>query len=155
MGQEQHERRIKLADPQETVAILGRNDEHLKIIREHFSGRLLARGDEIVISGQRPDVETLYKLFNELLFLYREGNPVTSHDVGYSIRMLKEGREENLHLMFADTVMVTVRGRHIKPKTLGQPTLSGDYPPKSYHLSGLGRPAPEKLIWLWLWPFVP
>lgn len=120
MPQEQNEKRIKFTDAQETVAILGRNDEHLRIIGEQFTSRLLARGDEIVISGVQAEVDELNRLFNELLFLYREGNPVTTHDVRYSVRMIKEGREENLHQMFADTVLVTARGRHIKPKTLGQ-----------------------------------
>lgn len=114
------ERRIQLSDAQEAVAILGRNDEHLRIIGEQFACRIVARGDEIIISGAAGETAELYKLFHELLFLYRDGNPVTTHDVRYSIKMIKEGRADNLHQMFADTVMVTVRGRHIKPKTLGQ-----------------------------------
>jgi len=116
----EYERRIRLADTQEAVAILGSNDENLGIISEHFSSRLLARGDEVIICGEKNEVDELCRLFDELLFLYREGNPITTHDVRYSIRMLKEGREENLHQMFADTVLVTARGRHVKPKTLGQ-----------------------------------
>jgi phosphate starvation-inducible PhoH-like protein len=114
------ERRIQLNDAQEAVAILGRNDENLRIIGEHFACRIVARGDEIIISGAAGETAELYKLFHELLFLYRDGNPVTTHDVRYSIRMIKEGRADNLHQMFADTVLVTARGRHIKPKTLGQ-----------------------------------
>lgn len=114
------ERRIQLSDAQEAVAILGRNDEHLRIIGEQFACRIVARGDEIIISGAAGETAELYKLFHELLFLYRDGNPVTTHDVRYSIKMIKEGRADNLHQMFADTVMVTARGRHIKPKTLGQ-----------------------------------
>jgi phosphate starvation-inducible PhoH-like protein len=114
------ERRIKLADTQEAVAVLGRNDEYLRIINEQFDIQLLARGDEIVINGAKKEADELYRLFNELLFLYRAGNPITTHDIRYSIRMIKEGRQDNLHQMFADTVLVTARGRHIKPKTLGQ-----------------------------------
>jgi phosphate starvation-inducible PhoH-like protein len=109
-----------LTDAQEAVAVLGRNDEHLRIISEHFASRIVARGNEIAITGGAAEAAELYKLFHELLFLYRDGNPVTGHDVRYSIRMIKEGRADNLHQMFADTVLVTARGRHIKPKTLGQ-----------------------------------
>lgn len=120
MPEEQYERRIKLTDAQEAVAILGRNDEHLRIVNEYYTCRLLARGDEIVISGGQVEVDGIYLLFTELLFLYRQGNAVTTHDLRYGIKMIQEGRAENLHQMFADTVMVTARGRHIKPKTLGQ-----------------------------------
>jgi len=120
LPEEHYEKRIKLTDAQEAVAILGRNDEYLRIVSEYYSSRLLARGDEIVISGGQAEVDGLYQLFTELLFLYRQGNTITTHDLRYGIKMIKEGREENLHQMFTDTVLVTVRGRHIKPKTLGQ-----------------------------------
>lgn len=46
--------------------------------------------------------------------------PLTTHDVRYSIRMIAEGRLESLHRMYADTIIVTNRGRQIKAKTLGQ-----------------------------------
>jgi phosphate starvation-inducible PhoH-like protein len=117
---ENEERRIKLSDAQAAVAIFGHSDEHLRIIGENFASRIVSRGDEVVITGSRAEVELLTKLFHELLFLYRQGNQITAHDVRYSVRMVKEGREDNLHQMFADTVLVTARGRHIKPKTLGQ-----------------------------------
>ncbi len=120
MPNEHEERRIKLSDAQAAVAIFGHSDEHLRLIGENFASRIVSRGDEVVITGSRAEVELLTKLFHELLFLYRQGNQITAHDVRYSVRMVKEGREENLHQMFADTVLVTARGRHIKPKTLGQ-----------------------------------
>lgn len=117
----QCETRIRFNDNQEAVAILGRNDEHLRMIREQFSSRIITRGDEVVIIGEDGhEVEKLARLFTELLFLYREGNAVTDHEVRYSIRLLQEERLEHLHQMFADTVLVTAKGRHIKPKTLGQ-----------------------------------
>ncbi len=57
---------------------------------------------------------------SSLLFLYRQGMPLTTHDVRYSIGMIAEGRLESLHRMYADTIIVTNRGRQVKAKTLGQ-----------------------------------
>lgn len=115
------EARIRFNDNQEAVAILGRNDENLRMICAPFSSRIITRGDEVVITGDKgEEVEKLVQLFNELLFLYREGNAITTHEVRYSIRLLNEGRLDHLHQMFTDTVLVTAKGRHIKPKTLGQ-----------------------------------
>ena len=34
--------------------------------------------------------------------------------------MIAEGRLESLHRMYADTIIVTNRGRQVKAKTLGQ-----------------------------------
>ena len=118
--EEQEERRIQFAGREEAVAVLGKNDEFLRIASGKFTSRLLARNDELIISGVKTEVEELYALFHELLFLYREGNRVTAQDVQYSTKMIKEGRREKLHQMFLDTIMFTARGRQIKPKTLGQ-----------------------------------
>ena len=60
------------------------------------------------------------QLISELLFLYRQGLPITTHDVRYSMKMIVEGRQASLHRMFAETILVTNRGRQIKAKTLGQ-----------------------------------
>lgn len=112
---------LEIADQQEMVAICGRNDELLRIIRTAFDGcSLVARGTSVSISGDAQQAEKLVKLFEELLFLYRQGLPLTSHDVRYSIYMVKEGRAESLHRMYADTIIVNSRGRQVKAKTLGQ-----------------------------------
>lgn len=114
------EKKIVLSDSQEALAILGRQDEHLRLISDQFACRIVARGDEITISGDPGEVDIVYLLLTEMLYLFREGNSITSHDIRYSIRILKEGKGDSLHQMLADTVLVTARGRHIKPKTLGQ-----------------------------------
>ena len=114
------EKRISFSDTKEAIAVLGRNDEFLALISQQFLSRITARGLELVIDGETVEVDNITRLFVELIYLYREGNPITSHDVRYSIRMILAGQADFLHQMFANTVLVTARGRHIKPKTLGQ-----------------------------------
>lgn len=113
--------RIRLENTQEAAAVFGRNDEFLRLIAEHYAAtRILTRGEEIVIGGAEPEVDQVRRLFEELLFLHRQGNILTSHEITYGMRLVEEGRAESLHRMFADTVIVTNRGKHIKSKTLGQ-----------------------------------
>ncbi|NCD10402.1 MAG: PhoH family protein [Negativicutes bacterium] len=81
---------------------------------------LVSRGNVIIISGIEEAVVPAEQLLNELLFLYRQGLPITTHDVRYSMKMIIEGRQASLHRMFAETILVTNRGRQIKAKTLGQ-----------------------------------
>lgn len=114
------EKMISLHDNQEALAILGRNDEHLRLIKEQTAARITVRGEEILIAGETNEADRLVQLFSELLFLYRDGNPITDHEVRYGLNLLKEGHFDRLHQLFADTVMVTHRGRRIKPKTFGQ-----------------------------------
>ena len=114
------QKKISFSDHQEAVAVLGHNDENFRIISQHFSGRLASRGDEVQITGEESETQQIVIVFRELIFLHREGNPVTTHDVRYAITLVKEGKEDCLRQMVADTVLVTSRGRHVKPKTLGQ-----------------------------------
>jgi len=114
------EKMISLRDNQETLAVLGRNDKHLRLIQDQTAARITVRGEELVIVGEEDETEKLVQLFSELLFLYRDGNPITDHEVRYGLQLLKEGQFDRLHQLFADTVMVTHRGRRIKPKTFGQ-----------------------------------
>ena len=111
---------LETFDQQEMVGICGRNDEFLRIIRESFDCTIVARGNTLTMSGAADEVAQLEQLFEELLFLYRQGLPLTTHDVRYSIFMVKEGRLDSLHRMYADTIIVNNRGRQIKAKTLGQ-----------------------------------
>ncbi|QDR80936.1 PhoH family protein [Sporomusa termitida] len=114
------EKRISFADTKEAVAVLGRNDEYLGLIGQHFASGITARGTEVILDGEAAEVDQIMRVFHELIYLYREGNPVTNHDVRYSLRMIMAGQADYLHQMFSDTVLVTARGRHLKPKTLGQ-----------------------------------
>ena len=114
------ERRISITNHHECLAILGRHDEYLRMVNDEFACKINARGEELIISGDGDVVEMVARLFQELLYLHREGNQLTGHDVRYGIRMIKEKRGDELRRMFSDTVIVTARGRHIKPKTSGQ-----------------------------------
>ncbi len=102
------------------IAILGRNDEFLRLIDASFEATIMARGNKIIFSGSEEENLKLEQLFKELLFLYRQGLPITSHDVRYSIYMVQGGAVAKLHNMYAETLIVTWRGHQIKAKTLGQ-----------------------------------
>ncbi len=116
----QVETRFEVQDQQEMVGILGKNDELLHIMQAGVKCTLVARGNLIIASGNPEDVNLAAKLIEELLFLYRQGLPLTTHDVRYSLRLLQQGEEDELHRMFADTILVTNKGRQVKVKTMGQ-----------------------------------
>lgn len=111
---------LETVDQQEMVGICGRNDEFLRLIRGAFDCTIVARGNQITMSGRAEEVAQLEQLLQELLFLYRQGLPLTTHDVRYSMYMVKAGNLESLHRMYADTIIVNNRGRQVKAKTLGQ-----------------------------------
>jgi phosphate starvation-inducible PhoH-like protein len=114
------ERVIEINDQQEMLGVLGRNDELLRIVQHSFDGTVLARGNKIVFSGEDWEVEQMERLFSEMLFLYRQGLPLTTHDVRYSIYLIKNGNADRLHNMYAANILMTSHGRQVKAKTLGQ-----------------------------------
>lgn len=114
------EKTITFRDRQEEAAILGNQDEHLNQMARAFGGQLVSRGGQVTISGEANAVEQIKQTFEELLYLYRQGSPVTMHEVKYTADAVAEGEAEALHTMFGDTILTTARGRAVKAKTLGQ-----------------------------------
>lgn len=114
------EKRFAFRDAREMVAVLGENDEYLRRMQQVLGCQLIPRGNELIAQGKEQDTELAEKLVQELLYLYRQGLPITEHDVKYSLQLVLDGQEEQLHKLFTDTVLTTVRGRQVKAKTLGQ-----------------------------------
>ena len=111
---------IEFADRSEAMALLGERDEYVRVLMENFDARFISRGEVLEISGEASQVEPAAKIMRELQYLYRQGKAITMHEVRYSIGLVKGGKGEALHSLFGDTILVTSRGRHVRPKTLGQ-----------------------------------
>ena len=111
---------IEFQDRQEAQALLGERDEFVRVLMDNFDARFVSRGESISISGEAGEVEQAAKIMRELQYLYRQGTAITMHEVRYSVGLMKGGKGEALHNLFSDTTLVTSRGRHVRPKTLGQ-----------------------------------
>ena len=61
----QSEGLIEVQDQQEMLAILGRNDELLRVIQECYDAKIVARGNVISFSGSEEEVKQLENLFKE------------------------------------------------------------------------------------------
>lgn len=117
---ENTEKRLVFRDPREMVAVLGKNDEYLHGMQKVLACQLIPRGNEIIAQGDAKSVADAENLLGELLYLYRQGLPITEYDVKYSLKLVLEGQQEQLHHMFTDTVLTTAQGKQVKAKTLGQ-----------------------------------
>ena len=112
--------RLEFLDSGEVAAILGRNDEFLQYFRESFPCRFVSRGNWLNVSGEEEDVRRAVALVNELTALYRRGGVVTPHEVRYGVSLARSGHLAELQDLFGETVLVTSKGREVRPKTLGQ-----------------------------------
>ncbi|HEV8420691.1 MAG TPA: PhoH family protein [Actinomycetota bacterium] len=110
--------KILVPGSQPMVALLGQRDELLRLIESAFDSHILVRGNEITITGEEEEAEKVALLFEELLELLGRGQTLTTDSVGKTIDMIKEEVAKPSAVL--GDVILSVRGRTIAPKTLGQ-----------------------------------
>lgn len=120
MTETQIARKVYLQNADEIFALLGKFDEHLSLIEENFSVKVIPKGDELYLQGEKEEAEKVYNLFQELLSLIRSGHILTTSEFIYALKLAQSGLYQEIKNLFGDIVIVTERGRNIKPKTLGQ-----------------------------------
>ena len=131
------EKTIEFNKQEEALAILGYNDEYLKILSDSFDSKIISRGDKVVVRGNNNEVLSIEKVLMELLNLYRNTGELTSHDVKYCIELIKKGEQELLNKVFNNVVLVTAKGKQVKPKTVGQ-SIYLEAIKKNYVTFGIG-----------------
>lgn len=114
------ETRLSIEDNEQALRVFGRHDQHLKMIERSFGIKVVPRGNELIITGARQEVEKVATLFHHLLGLAKDGNSPSSSEVRYAIKLTQEGHAERLEEIFSDIILITPRGKQIKPRTLGQ-----------------------------------
>ena len=98
--------------------VVGAGDCLLHIIEEAFDARITVRGDSVVLEGDPVEVQSLMALFSEL-FKFVEGGETP--DQGFIQRALDLLRTaEFTPSMLREDILLTYRGRAIRPKTAGQ-----------------------------------
>lgn len=113
-------RRFAVPDNQSAVQLYGRQEENLRALESGLGVRILARGNELVISGAADAADTTVALLGRLLRLANSGRELGSRDVQYAVEVTRRGEMDRLDGLWEDAVCTTVRGKAIRPKTLGQ-----------------------------------
>ena len=98
--------------------IVGPADALLHRIEESFDARITVRGNSVSITGDPAEIQTLTKLFSEIVKQVQSGNPVDEGYLKRALDLLKTSEFATSALR--DDVLLTYRGRSIHPKTAGQ-----------------------------------
>ncbi len=111
---------IRLAVPPEMnmIDLLGQGDVLLRVIEDSFESDISVRGNQITIVGDPSDSQAVSSLFAEIIALVESGECITVDSLERSIEMVREG-ECSPSALHAD-VILTHRGKSIRPKTAGQ-----------------------------------
>jgi phosphate starvation-inducible PhoH-like protein len=110
-----------------TSLIFGTCDENVKKIENRFSVRIsnsaltsAADGDAIFVSGDRADrVDLACTVLEYLKRMLLDGDSLSEQSVEYVLSAVEAGEAEDLTSL-KDAVCVTMKGKPIRPKTVGQ-----------------------------------
>ena len=114
---EASEAKLVLADAEEALALAGTRDENLRLIEREVGARIGARGNELRVTGTREQVARATDLLGELRKLVRLGHPITAGEVEYAARQVASGRAQPAEAVFSEVVLVTERGKAVRPHT--------------------------------------
>ena len=112
--------RLTLASEVDLGALLGRNDENLRLLEAELALRIVARGNEITLRGDERQVARGVRIVEELLARIGAGLPVQASDVRAALRVLADDADADLKSIFLDAIPVPSRKKQITPKTLNQ-----------------------------------
>lgn len=101
------------------VNLFGKYDENIKVIEQAFEISIVNRGNEIKVTGNGK-VDLAVKAINKLLEIVKRSQPITLQTVNYIVDMVMEDSQEDIQSILDNVVVTTIRGKHVKCKTLGQ-----------------------------------
>ena len=100
--------------------IFGKFDENIKKIEKIFCVNIVNRGDFVNVIGEEEDVKKADIIMKKLVLFAEKGENITEQAINYIISSYKDEGFENVEKINDDHICMTISGKPIKPKTLGQ-----------------------------------
>ena len=114
------EKIISIPENIDITAVFGSMDENIKIVEKIFSVKIVNRDGNIKIQGEEKDSASAERVVREILKLAARGESFDAQTVRYMSTMQHEGVSLSGSDISSDCVAVTVTGKPIKAKTVGQ-----------------------------------
>lgn len=114
------QRKITVESNEEMRQLFGRFDQHVTLLEHFFQVRIIPGDNGVLVEGLPESVEKVSLLFEELLWLQRQGHQLSVTEVESALELVRSGQTDKLRSVLADMVFVTPRGKKIRPKTPGQ-----------------------------------
>ncbi len=114
------ERSIAIDRIENLVNVFGSFDENLHILENELGVRITDRDSELHITGDEEPAAFAEQALTGLLALASRGEPITTQNVRYALKLTLDGRADRIAQLADDLVCITAKGKPIKAKTLGQ-----------------------------------
>lgn len=102
------------------LTLFGNCDKNIKLIEEHFGVSILYRDSEVKITGEAPAVAMAQRTINTLITMISKDDSISEQNIRYVTALVEQGTEQKMADMCNHTIAITVKGKPVKPKTLGQ-----------------------------------
>ena len=98
--------------------VVGPTDSTLRVVESAFEASITVRGDSIILAGDQSEVQSLTALFSDFIKVAERCEEVTPEYAMRSIELLRSAEFSPQALR--EDILLTFRGRAIRPKTAGQ-----------------------------------
>ncbi len=115
------ERVMEVERMEDVISVFGSFDRNLRMIEEELDVTVQDREAQLRITGEDElKVCLAEKAIGGLLRLAARGENIDSQNVRYILKLVSEGREDQIDELSGGIICLTAKGKPIKPKTLGQ-----------------------------------
>lgn len=111
------ENKIHLANDQEASILFGNHDKNLRIMRDVFGVKIVARNGVLKYEGEFDRVKKLTDVVNRLLKIIRRSGKLDEDDIDIVIADIDRGID---HSIPERSIDVFIKGQPVTPKTEGQ-----------------------------------
>ena len=111
----------KIQIPSELLSsIFGTYDSNIRKIEDEYKVSIVNHGDDVVISGEEGGVLKAKTVVNALINLAKSGQIIEEQNVNYIVSETNDNNATQLNDINDDFICLTMNGRALRPKTLGQ-----------------------------------
>lgn len=116
-----YEQKFLIADPAQSVTLLGPEDAHLALLEDGLHVQLHVFGDQMTISSDdEVAVHNTQAVLDNLTSLIKQGIQIGAPDVISAIKMVNRGTLDYFKDLYSETLIKDNRGRPIRVKNFGQ-----------------------------------
>lgn len=114
------EKRILIENNNIMSEIFGELDENIKIIENELDIKVIIGDGEIKLLGSEESLVPAERLIYNLIDIIKVQKKLDKRDLRYTIKLINEGKDDQIKDLLNEVICVTSTGKSIKPKTLGQ-----------------------------------
>lgn len=114
------EKLVKLYSDEEASILFGHHDENLKLIEKELTVKIIARGENLTLKGEKKNVVQANRLIEELIDIIHQGRHLKNQEISLALKMIKQDENLNLHAIYLNRIDVMSKRQFVTPKTKGQ-----------------------------------